>query len=138
MKKIITEEGDVYYFNFTRSGHLDCLVLNLYIGEYFEIKGFFRKSKVTKKLKYTKVEDYEFSCSWNKSISDYSLSTIQRRIEECIRAYKESNQNKIDLDKWDGYMGDEGARKKEVMRDQKIKDLLNGDTSKLEDFLNKE
>lgn len=148
MKKIITEDGEEYYVDFTR-GHLRCLYLNLYIREEKKINKVFtigktwfgkRKKETRNDVKeiYKKVEDYEFTCSWDRSIDDYHLDTIKTRINQCIIDYKKSNINRVNMENWDGYMGDEGTRKKEIMRDQKIKDLLKGDASKLEDFLNKE
>lgn len=150
MKKVITENGEVYYFKMEHSGNLGCLELKLYVGEETTVRerrktgetNWFGREKTEIyegiETKYKLVEKYQFDCSWDKSVSDYSLDTIKDRINMCIREYKKSNKNLDDLDNWDGYMGDEGARKKEIMRDQKIKDLLKGDTSKLEDFLNKD
>lgn len=148
MKKVITEDGEEYYFDFSR-GSLSCLVLDLYVSDNVKVRKnriigkswFGRDRKETYEgieIKYKKVEEYEFSCSWDNSVDDLSLETIKDKINICIAKYKKSNKNKIELDNWDGYMGNEDARKKEIMRDQKIKDLLNGDTSKLEDFLSKE
>ncbi len=149
MKKIVTEDGDVFYFDFTR-GRLNEIILNLYKEKSVEVN---KKRKIGKKNlfgkdryesykstenTYQKLESYKWSCSWDNKIEDYSLDRVKSAIDICIKNYKMSNKNESDLNNWDGYMGNEGARKKEVMRDQKISDLLKGDTSKLEEFLNKE
>jgi hypothetical protein len=149
MKQVITDNGEVFYFDFSRD-ITNWLHINLYIVETAKVKkkrkvgtkGFFKTpvyEEYTENVeKKVKVESVEISLSGDKEIHDYSLDEIKGYVNKCITLYKSNNKNKIDFDEWDGYLGDDDARKKEIMRDQKIKDLLKGDTSKLEKFLDSE
>ena len=115
-KKIITEENDEFYIKFS-GGITSELKLNLY------------SSSGQKKLETVKVHNYYIK------MKKLELSTIKFYTKQAIDNYRRHETNQSDFIKWDGYIGDEGPRKKEIMRDRKIRELLKGDTAKLEDFL---
>ena len=128
MKQIIAEDGNIYYIKFRRD-FISWLHLDVYIKETHKFLFFKYKTRFkigTKQMGSDKC-----------LVSDIEMYRLKSVIKDIIVNYDKRNTNSNKLDQWDGYLGKDGdVMKKKLMRDKKIKDLLKGDSSKLEDFLN--
>lgn len=126
MRKVISNTGEEFYIKFGR-GYL-YININLYKKNKKKLFNIFTT--------YKRVETVEIPNTYKKTIRDISLNQIKLFTNKAIENYYTYHKNIVDYDEWDGYLGGEGARKTEIMRNKKIKELLDGNTSKLEDYLN--
>jgi len=118
MKRVISEDGEVFYADILENP---------------------RKIIIYKKVKKKKFcwqkSKYEFV--GKERYSDANLLEFKRMCNRIISRYTSRCEEKTKIENWDGFLGDdESPIKKKIMRDKKLKKLLNGDTSKLEEFLN--
>ena len=151
-KKIIDEDGSVYYVSFRQCynipiGNIENIELykkttivettTEQLGWYDKLKGIIPKIFTNKIEKIKLIHTHNIGIFGKKMpMDDYTIEDIKKIINETIADYKCTNENKLNLDNWDGYIGNDDERKKKVMRNQKIDELLNGDIDKLEEYLN--
>lgn len=131
LKKVITDDGEIFYF-LLKPNYIGWLEIHLYTIE--------SKKKFWGGLEenYKEVVSEQITGTSNKTVDDYDLDEIKKMVNKVINVYQKQNKRKKAFDNWDGYLGGDEARRKEIMRNHKIKDLLDGNTEKLEDFLNKD
>jgi hypothetical protein len=128
-KRIISADGEEFYIDFSTDFIRVDQFCHLYRKKYINLYVF-------------KIPYYSELSSINVgnvvNISHYSVDDIKNFSGKLIRKYRKRSTNTIEVGEWDGYLGSDESVKKRIMRDKKLNDLLKGNTSKLEDFLNNE
>ena len=151
-KKVIDDDGTIYYVSLEehRSIPIDKIehvflykkvekekIIKNTVSFFEKLKGKKESEYSEKYFTYEEIHQYDLPGLF-RSINELSLSEIKKMINDAIIDYKLSNSNKNDFESWDGILTDDKTLKKKLSRDKKINDLLNGDMSKLEKFLDDE
>ena len=150
-KKVIDDNGVIYYVTFRvddvfPNGDIEYIELwQKYIftktnkeklGFFDRLRGVIPKVSESNLLQFKLVHTSKVDLMERKPMDDYSISQIKNTTYNTIADYLISNENKNSLDSWDGILSSDVDIRKKLNRDMKIDELLNGDYSKLENYLN--
>lgn len=130
MHEVISKDGEIFHIKITESS-LGIIYMHLCEKQIIDFKLF--------KLSFYKYLIRDKFISSRGDAHKISLYDIKSESNKLINQYNNSLKTKLDLSGWDGYLGEENdPMKKKLMRDKKLKNLLKGDMSKLEKYLNSE
>lgn len=128
-RKVISKEGEVFYFNYeNRHTHF---YFYLYRKETY--KRFFGLSEAER---YVKLEKMQLDWPTVSNPEHWDVDEFKKRINQLIDYHKHSLKRRERVNNWNGYVGDDDQMEKKLMRNEKLNDLISGDLSKLEEFLN--
>ncbi len=121
-KKIFSETGEEFYIDTTYQSHNFKWFLNLHKLRYRDF--FLFKRPYFEEVSYIPLDGATHS---------WDVSRWKQKTKQLLDRYKEQTG----FIEWDGYVGDDDSPlKTKVMRNKKLNDLLSGDTSRLEKYLN--